>query len=144
MTALALPWTPVDRAGGYTNAEVLELTGISYRQLDYWVVKYLGQPRGTGPHARRYTHRELRKLLALALIAGNRGYANGSKQRFPAIARVVLECLDENPDARYVVAHPDNAQVLADPEEAVGAATRAQTAVWIFNLTLPGDPPCEP
>lgn len=80
----------IDDEGELTSAEVCRLTGISYRQLDYWVrTGAIQSPGNSGlgsGHARRWTHDDVRRLKAV--VAQMReaqlileSFANGSLWR---------------------------------------------------------------
>lgn len=103
--------------------DVQDLTGCTYRQLDYWCRTYAICPEGQGTGTTRlFTITEARVVRALVL-AGEHGLAVGT------YARAIHAALHALPDAQYLVLAGDAASAHRTLPTALGYVERSPFAV---------------
>ena len=111
--------------GPLATREVCELTGLTYRQLDY-LCRLIGWSPGTGVR-RRWFPIDLRPLLIAQALATPYGEWGHHQTIFPRIARAVISG-PAPPATGWVAYLADNVTYGATPAEALGPLVGAIVA----------------
>jgi DNA-binding transcriptional MerR regulator len=109
--------------------DVQDLTGATYRQLDYWCRTYgICADRDTGQGtSRTFTITEARVVRALVLL-GEHGVTVGT------YARAIHAALHAQPQAEYVVVAEDKASAHVREQNAIQYVTGCRTVATLVPL----------
>lgn len=109
--------------------DLLDLTGATYRQLDYWCRTYAlcGDPTPGSGQSRMFTITEARVVRALVLI-GDHSIAVGT------YARGIHTALHALPAAEYLVLHEDKASAHVMYENALHYAGKTAVVATLVPL----------